>query len=442
MRETLLKEAVNICKTVMRNGFDAYVINEQLQSEIISAVGPLEVDLACAAPLDELLRIFPNVVMGDGRNVIASLEENGVLYNFYITDTAEASHPETVQRRITPGILKKLETIGKKHQNFDLSHIYSDANEEEPYAHFSDFKCGQIKLEGLPDVVLHHNYLLGIKALRYAAVFDLPIEPNTWMSIVRSGKRIIDYVPVQSIMDEWRKVEAENMSKFVKLLYDSHILHSLIPEVASLALIKQPIEGGEITMLEHTLRCMAYYPEEEFHHDWVGTFATMFHDVGKVYTANYCNGWTYYQYHRVSAKVARKIMHRLNMLPKTIDFVCHLVQHHMYFHFMLTDKGIRRFSALNEYPRLIAMAKADIKASNGSYTAFNHNMKYLERAETPEEMLEPLLNGNEIMEFTGLTPGPVVGMTREALLKAQRAGEVKDAAAAIDFVLAYVRKNK
>ena len=68
------------------------------------------------------------------------------------------------------------------------------------------------------------------------------------------------------------------------------------------------------------------------------------------------------------------------------------------------------------------MCRADIEARDGSYTYFNHNSKYLTRAETDELLLEPLLNGNEIMEYTSLPPGPAVGTIREALLKAQVAG--------------------
>ncbi|MBO6171596.1 MAG: HD family phosphohydrolase, partial [Desulfovibrio sp.] len=120
--------------------------------------------------------------------------------------------------------------------------------------------------------------------------------------------------------------------------------------------------------------------------------------------------------------------------------LCHLVLHHMRFHFMMTDRGIRRFKALDDYPRLIAMARADLKARGGIPTSFNHNMKYLDRAETPEQMLEPLLNGNEIMGETKLAPGPLVGVIRDALLQAQIAGEVTDRASAVDFVRAYARK--
>ena len=78
----------------------------------------------------------------------------------------------------------------------------------------------------------------------------------------------------------------------------------------------------------------------------------------------------------------------------------------MMFHFMLTDRGIRRFKALPETERLIAMCRADIEARDGSYTYFNHNSKYLTRAETDELLLEPLLNGNEIMEYTSLPDPP------------------------------------
>ncbi len=110
--------------------------------------------------------------------------------------------------------------------------------------------------------------------------------------------------------------------------------------------------------------------------------------MGKLHTAEFFDGrWTFYQHHRVGAKVTRKILSRLHFPPEEIDLICFLVRHHMRFHFMLTDRGIRRFKALDEYPRLIEMARADIKARGGSYKEFNHNMKMLGRT---EDKLEPL----------------------------------------------------
>ncbi len=441
MSQVAFKDAVTICKSIMRNGFDAHIVNTQLQHELILADKRPEVDLATDAPPDELAKLFPNMAPGDHPGVMGVLAENGISYRFYRMNIADSALPEVALTRLTPTMLQRMFALGPVPRSL-VNGMMSLSPPPEPkgYPGFGNFEQGSVRLEGLPDETLKSDYLLGIRALRYAANFDLPIEPNTWMAIIRNSQRILDYVPVQHFMDEWRKVEAENMWKFVQLLFDSQIMHGLIPEIAGLARVRQARNdaGAEETVLAHTIETMRFYPEGEFHYDWLGTFAMLFHDVGKLYTAEYFQGrWYFYEHHRVGAKVARKILRRLHMLPEDIELICGLVRNHMRFQFMMTDKGIRRFKAVGEYARLIAMSRAGIKARDDNYTAFNHNNKYLARAETPEQMLEPLLNGNEIMEATGLKPGPHVGSLRQELLKAQIAGEVGN----VDEALAFVRNR-
>ena len=410
--EKALKDAITICKTLLRNGYDAHVINAPVQEHLLKHSKQLAVDIACEPDLETLLKLFPEARVEPDQRAIAQMEKDGVLFRFYALEVEDASHPELSLLRITPTM----------------------ANMMDPQERL------QLRMTGFGSPAP-----TAIRALRFAANFDIPIEPNTWLAIVRSSTRVLDYVPAADIMDEWRKVAAESMYRFVKLMFDAHILQGLIPEVAALACIRQrrnDDDDTEETVFDHTLECMRHYPEEGFHYDWLGTMAMLFHDVGKLFTGEYFDGqWTFYQHHRVGAKVTRKILRRLHFSPEDIDLLCHLVRYHMRFHFMLTDRGIRRFKALDEYPRLIAMSRADIQARDGSYTYFNHNMKYLERAETPEQMLEPLLNGNEIMSETKLAPGPLVGVIRDALLQAQIAGEVTDRASALHFVCEYARKS-
>ncbi|MCT4627073.1 HD family phosphohydrolase [Halodesulfovibrio sp.] len=431
------KDAIGICKTIMRNGFDAYVVNAQLQRELLEGANETELDIACEAPFDEIQRMFPNVTAGSERGVVAVLKEADITYRFYPTDVEDASHPEESIARITPHLLKRME---EKYGSIPTQYACPYVPGAEAQEGFEDLATGVIKFSGIPDETLRRNYLLGIRALRFAANYDLPVEKNTWIAIVKGTSRILDYVPSHSIMEEWRKVEAENMWRFVELLFDSMLLHGLVPELAALSRctqIKNEDTGEEQTVFQHTIDTMRHYPEE-LPYDWFGTFAILFSNVGKLYTAEYNDEtWTFNQFCRVGAKVTRKIMGRLSFLPQDIDLVCHLVKHHQFFHSMLTDKGIRRFRALNEYPRLIEMARADVKAREIAFTAFNHNMKWLERADTPEQMVEPFLNGNEIMEATSLKPGPHVGLLREELLKAQIEGKVTSVEEAIAFVREY-----
>ena len=435
------KDAVTICKSVMRNGFDAHIVNTPLQHYLMKKLNAFEIDLATDAPFEELIKIFPALEKdpeNDFPALMGKMEEDGYVYRFYLMNMAEATQPEFCLTRLTPTILKRFAQTGRVPRTLVSGmNTLAAPEEDNPAYGFADFGDGVIRLEGLPDESLRSNYLLGIRAFRYAANYELPIEPNTWISIVRAAQRILDYVPIQHIMDEWRKVDAENMWKFVQMLFDSQILHGILPEIAALSRVRQTRNdsGQEEDVLAHTIETVRRYPEGEFHHDWYGTFAMLFHDVGKLFTAEYYDGrWTFYEHHRVGAKVTRKILRRLHMLPEDIDLVCHLVRNHMRFSFMMTDKGIRRFKAQDEYPRLIEMSRANIKARDDNYTAFNHNTKYLERAELPEQMLEPLLNGNEIMVHTGLKPGPMVGQIRNSLLTAQIAGEVNTMEEAVAFV--------
>lgn len=436
-----LKDAITICKTILRNGYDAHVINAPLHERLLAGSGRPAVDLASEADIETLCKLFPKAERLDGGRAAASMEQDGVLYRFYPLREEDAGHPELSLRRITPTLIERLGDEDRRTLRFP------GYGEPEPthdrYEGFRDIASGVICLEGLPDETLRHNYLLAVRALRFAANFDLPMEPNTWMAIVRASTRVLDYASDADIMDEWRKVSAESLHRFVRLMFDAHILQGLIPEVAALICVRQKRNesGEEETVFAHTLACMKHYPEEDFHYDWLGTMAMMFHDVGKLYTGEYAGEeWSFYQHHRVGAKVTRMILRRLHFSAEDIDLLVHLVKHHMHFKFMLTDRGIRRFKALDEYPRLIAMASAEIKARDGSSTSFNHNMKYLERADTPEQMLEPLLNGNEIMEETRLRPGPLVGIIREALLQAQISGDVTDEESARAFVRAYAKK--
>jgi len=432
------KDAVGVCKAIIRNGYDAYVINARLQKSLLGGPHP-ELDICTDAGFDELQKLFPNIGedMGDS---FARLKEGECLLHFYRGDVPEGANPEECLVRLTSRLAKKLTDAGELPASMACPWM---PKSDDPMDGFAEFSGGVIRFKGIQDQTLRQDYLRAIRAMRYSANFGLPIGPNSWMAILRAGQSILDYVSVSDIMDEWRKVEAENMHTFVRLLYEAMILHGLLPEIAALARIKQKRnETEDESVFEHTLNVMRHYPEE-LPYDWYGTLSCLFHDVGKLHTAEIVDGnWHFHQHHRVGAKVTRRLLNALRMEHNEIDLICHLVRHHMRFHFMLTDKGIRRFRSLDEYPRLIEHARADIKARSGNYKEFNHNMKMLERTDIREEELEPLLNGKEIMTMLGIAPGPSVGIIRDALLQAQVAGDVTSVEQAVDFVKKYSAREQ
>lgn len=430
------RDAIALCSAICRNGFDAYLVSPQIQEEVIRLTGRTEVDLVTDASLDDLIKILPEAQAPDESHITAILDQDGVRFRLYPEEMTDCSHPEAAVAKLTPRMIKAMDEAGVPALELACPWLPRLANPNEGFADMSE---GVIRFEGMPDEVIKRDYILAVRAIRFAANFHLPIEPNTWLAIIRNAPRVLDYVSVSDIMDEWRRVEAENFGEFCSLLYDAQILHGLMPEVAALTrVMEHNAEGKEdVTVLAHSFEAMRRYPEE-LPYDWYGTLALLFHGVGKLYTAQLANGaWYYSQYAEVGSKVTRKILTRLRFLPDDVDLICHLVRHHHRFSYMLTDKGVRRFKALDEYPRLIEMARARLKAQGASYRSFNHNLKLLERADLPEEMTEPLLNGNEIMDFTGLKPGPQVGVIRDALMQAQIRGDVTSVPGAVEFVRQY-----
>ena len=426
------KDAVAMCKTILRNGFDAYVINARFQQELERGSDEQEVDIATDMLLDDLIKLFPNASGPEAAGEIGVIREAGVTFRFHEVNQMETAHPEALLVRTTQRLQERAQSRREDKGSLACPYIPAAA---DAYVGFADMSEGRVRLAGEPGLTLKRNLLYGIRALRFAANYDLPVEENTWIAIVRSAQRILDYVPASEILDEWRKVEAENMWRFVQLLFDSMLLHGLVPQLAALSRIShiKNESGAEESVFEHVIQVMRRYPEE-LPYDWFGTVACMFHDIGKLFTAEYIEGkWHFHQHHRVGAQVARKLLTGFRMPPEDVDLICHLVRHHMRFQYMLTERGARRFMALEEYPRLIEINRADIKAREGNYTNFNHNMKMLQKAKTPEEMSEPLL---KIMDFTGLKPGPAIGILRDALLKAQIEGVVSSVPEAVDFVMA------
>lgn len=425
------KSAMGLCNIIARNGFEAYIINARMQKRHLeSGNGDVEIALASDMTFEELAKVFPQALPAQGDDhALGVVDQEGIRFRFYPADFVEGSHPEITVARVTRGMLDR---AGEDAVSLACPYLPRAADK---YEGFEDLQSGEISIKGIPDETLRRNYLLGIRAMRFAANYQLPIDANSWISIIRNRRRILDYTPIHEIMDEWRQVEAENLHQFVQLLDASMILHSLVPEVAALKKVAlNDSDSGLHNVFDLTLETMRRYPEE-LPYDWYGTMACMFHAVGKLYTAELFEGeWMFHQYPRVGSKITRKILRRLGLDPQDTDLICHLVRYHDRFTYMLNDKGIRRFCALDEYPRLIEIARAMIKASGGNYAAFNHNMKLLDRADIPEEMLEPLLNGNEIMEFAELKPGPMVGRLREALLQAQIAGDVTSVPEAVEFV--------
>ena len=170
-----IKEAASICKTIMRNGYDAYVINAALQRKILGTSKAAEVEICTDIDLAGLKNLFPEVSAGSG-DTVARMNQGSATFLFHPADMADASHPEACVAQITANMLKKLEADDSFPVNLACPYI---PRSRDVYDGFENISSGQIKFQGIPDETLKHDYLRAIRALRFSANYHLPIEENS-----------------------------------------------------------------------------------------------------------------------------------------------------------------------------------------------------------------------------------------------------------------------
>jgi poly(A) polymerase len=196
-----------------------------------------------------------------------------------------------------------------------------------------------------------------------------------------------------------------------------------LPELNAMQLEQDPIHRHK-DVLAHTIAVVAKTsPELKLR------LAALLHDVGKPRTRGYGPGGVTFHHHEVvGARMARERLLALRYPSEIVEDVTRLVELHLRFHTYRmgwTDSAVRRYvrdagpllDELNELTRCDCTTRDARKA-----TALARRMDELEnriaQLREQEELarIKPPLNGNQVMKFLGVTPGPVVGEALEFLL--------------------------
>ncbi len=168
---------------------------------------------------------------------------------------------------------------------------------------------------------------------------------------------------------------------------------------------------------DHVLAAIRYNKLE----DPLINLAIMMHDIGKITTfGTKENGIpTYFGHAEESVRIVNDIADRLKMSNQERDTLVYAVGNHMRFHDILKMKPskIAQLVANDNWDCLVAVAKADNFARGDSF--FHHadfekivntaiEIKNKWGSKTTEKIMK-IVDGNRVMELTGLKTGKKVG---------------------------------
>ena len=286
-----------------------------------------------------------------------------------------------------------------------------------------DIKNKVIKTVGNPYKRFGEDYLRMLRAPRFAAKLGFDIEKGTKRAIQKLSPNIKDLSP-ERIKDELMKSAAQSGDKFaeyIRILYDLKLLRFILPEVMNLKWYKENLahhpetRGGE-GVFTHVTKAL----EVSNTKDPLKNLAILLHDIGKGVTLSHEQGLPrYFGHARKSVELVQDIATRLKMSNKEKNALLFAVGNHMKFHNILKMKPskIAKLVSDDNWDVLVAVGRSDEYSRGNTFKYSGEFEKIVDKAvkikekfgqKTLEKKVK-LVDGNKVMQLTGLTPGPKVG---------------------------------
>ena len=330
----------------------------------------------------------------------------------------------------------------------------------DPFNGIADLEDGIIATPLDPEVTFSDDPLRMMRCIRFATQLNFQIEEETFAALQRMADRI-KIVSGERIEVELNKIiMSPHPSIGFDYLQRAGLLQIILPELAALDIVEKrdgrahknnfyhtlevlenviptpnpsPREGSTITLSETADENSTQTPLP-----WGGAggglwlrWAALLHDIGKTKSKRWEPGigWTFHNHNIIGAKQVPIIFRRLKLpMGNEMKYVQKLVDLHMRPQAIadneVTDSAVRRLlnDAGDDINDLMTLCEADITSKNEvKKKMFLENFRMVREklADLQEKdykrLLQPFIDGNEIMELFHLQPSREVGVLKQYL---------------------------
>ena len=320
----------------------------------------------------------------------------------------------------------------------------------DPFNGIADLEDGIIATPLDPEVTFSDDPLRMMRCIRFATQLNFEIEDETFDALSRMADRI-RIVSGERIEVELNKIMmAPHPSIGFEYLQRSGLLQIILPEVAALDIVEKRDGRAHKNNFYHTLEVLenVSLPRPLQKEGSSGTaesplplegqggglwlrWGALLHDIGKTKSKRWEPGigWTFHNHNIIGAKMVPNIFRRLKLpMGAEMKYVQKMVDLHMRPQVIadeeVTDSAVRRLlnDAGDDIDDLMVLCEADITSKNEvKKKMFLENFRMVREklADLKEKdykrLLQPVIDGNEIMEMFHLKPSREVGVLKQYL---------------------------
>jgi poly(A) polymerase len=312
----------------------------------------------------------------------------------------------------------------------------------DPHNGLADLELRMLRTPGAPEVSFADDPLRMMRAARFVSQLGFAVAPEVVTAMTEMASSL-EIVSAERVRDEFVKLimgsaPRQGLELFVATGLAAHVL----PELPALKLEldehhrHKDVYEHSLIVLERAiaLEGPADGPASSVPGpDLVLRLAALLHDIGKPSTRRFdddaAGGVTFHHHEMVGAKMTARRMKAMRFDKDKIKAVSRLVELHLRFHGYgggeWTDSAVRRYvtDAGPLLPRLHRLTRSDcttrnVRKARTLSRIYDDLETRIARLMEQEELdaVRPELNGNDIAEILGISPGPVLGRAYKHLL--------------------------
>jgi poly(A) polymerase len=314
----------------------------------------------------------------------------------------------------------------------------------DPFDGLADLERRILRTPGAPEVSLADDPLRMMRAARFVSQLGFTAAPEVVEAMTAMAPSL-KIVSAERIRDEFVKlIMGSAPRQGLALFVDTGLAGHVLPELPALKLEldehhrHKDVYEHSLIVLEQAiaLEGPADGPASSVPGpDLILRLAAVLHDIGKPPTRRFedvdgVGGVSFHHHEVVGAKMTTRRMKAMRFDKDTTKAVARLVELHLRFHGYgggeWTDSAVRRYvtDAGPLLPRLHRLTRSDCttrnvrKARSLSRTYDDLEARIARLMEQEQlDAIRPELDGNEIAEVLGISPGPVLGRAYKHLLE-------------------------